>query len=123
MKNSKLAPEVKKALSPLESNALDSLGNKELSVREIHGRLKKKVPVTSVAVTMDRLHKAGLVSRRVEKCRGGLRYIYKQTQSKEVFERSVVETTVDKLLDKFGPTALSYFHERFGSKRVKKDGG
>lgn len=119
MRRSRLIPsDVKNALSPLENKSLDVLGEAEMSVREVQKKIGN-APLTSVAVIMDRLYKAGLVSRRIEYGKGGLRYIYRQMKSMETFERSIVETTVDKLLDKFGKTALSYFEERFG-KGVKK---
>lgn len=120
MKNSKLMPlELRKSLSPLESNLLNNL-KKEMSVRGLYAHVRRSgVALTSVAVTLDRLYKKGLVDRRIEKGRGGLRYVYKLRQNREEFERSLVATTVDKLLDKFGSTALSYFQERFG-KKVKK---
>ena len=41
-----------------------------------------------------------------------------QKKNKEQFERSIVEGTVEKLIQKFGNTAVSYFDERF-SKRGK----
>ena len=48
----------------------------------------------------------------------GIRYIYFPKKNKEQFERSIVEGTVEKLIQKFGNTAVSYFDERF-SKRGK----
>lgn len=122
MKISKLVlSEVRSAFSPLEKTLLNAIGEKEISVRDLHARVRKSgVALTSVAVSLDRLYKKGIVERRIEHGRGGLRYIYKLRQNKENFERSLVATTVDKLLEKFGPIALSYFQERFGRKVKKK---
>lgn len=122
MKISKLVlSEVRSALSPSEKTLLNAIGEEEISVRNLHARVRKnRMALTSVAVSLDRLYKKGIVNRRIEHGRGGLRYIYRLRQDKEKFERSLVVTTVDKLLEKFGPVALSYFQERFGKKAKKK---
>src|SRR3989344_4694122 len=106
-------------LSPLEKDVLKVLWpDKSLKVRNIYTTLKnkRKVALSSVAVILDRLHEKGIVSRKVETGRGGIRYIYHPKQCKEEFEKSVVETTVNKLIQKFGSTAVSYFNERFSKK-------
>ena len=101
-------------LSPLEKDVLLVLWpDRKMRVREIHGKLKKKVALSSVAVILDRLHDKGVVSRKVETARGGVRYLYYPTQDKAAFEKSVVEKTVNGLINTFGPTAVSYFNERF----------
>lgn len=101
-------------LSPLEAEVLRVLWpDKAMRVREIHTKLKQKVAVSSVAVILDRLHEKGIVSRKIETARGGVRYIYAPALDKAAFEKSVVEKTVNKLIDAFGPTAVSYFNERF----------
>ncbi|HLF55040.1 MAG TPA: BlaI/MecI/CopY family transcriptional regulator [Candidatus Nanoarchaeia archaeon] len=103
-------------LSPLEGDVLRVLWpDKSMRVREIHTRLKekRKVALSSVAVICDRLHDKGIVARNIETARGGVRYLYYPTQDKNSFEKSVVEKTVNKLIETFGPTAVSYFNERF----------
>ena len=101
-------------LSPLENDVLKVLWpDKHMRVREIYDKLKSKVALSSVAVIYDRLHDKGIVARKVETARGGVRYVYYPTQDKADFEKSVVEQTVNKLIDAFGPTAVSYFNERF----------
>lgn len=103
-------------LSPLEGDVLRVLWpDKSMRVREIHTRLKekRKVALSSVAVICDRLHDKGIVARNIETARGGVRYVYYPTQDKNSFEKSVVEKTVNKLIETFGPTAVSYFNERF----------
>ena len=104
-------------LSPLEQDALSVLWQrKKMRVRDIYHDLKqrKHVALTSVAVIMDRLHSKGIVGRDVERARGGLRYQYYPLQDKKQLERSVIEKSVDALVQKFGRTAVSYFNERFG---------
>lgn len=101
-------------LSPLEGDVLSVLWpNRKLRVREIHQRLKRKVAVSSVAVILDRLHDKGVVGRSEETARGGVRYVYFPLQDRQSFEKSVVEKTVNKLIDAFGHSAVSYFNERF----------
>ena len=103
-------------LSPLENDVISILWpNKSMRVREIHTKLKNKrrVAVSSVAVILDRLFEKGLVDRKMETARGGVRYIYYPTKDKKEFEKSVVEDVVNGLIDRFGSTAVSYFNERF----------
>jgi predicted transcriptional regulator len=92
--------------------------DRKLRVREIHTKLKgKKVALSSVAVILDRLHERGIVKRKIETARGGVRYIYFPTQDQKEFQKSIVEQTVNKLIESFGPTAVSYFNDRFARKR------
>jgi len=102
-------------MSPLENDVLKVLWpDKKMRVREIHEKLKgKKVALSSVAVICDRLHDKGIVARTIETARGGVRYVYFPAQDKSAFEKSVVEHTVNKLIETFGPNAASYFNERF----------
>jgi len=105
-------------LSPLESNILDLLWpDKTLKVREIYNKLKKKrkVALSSVAVILDRLHKKNIVDRKRENVRGGFRYLYYPTIGKKQFEVSIVENSVNKLINEFGNTAINYFNQRFSN--------
>ncbi|HIG96769.1 MAG TPA: BlaI/MecI/CopY family transcriptional regulator [Candidatus Aenigmarchaeota archaeon] len=110
-------------LSPLENDVLRILWKKDsgMRVRDIYQILKKKrkVALTSVAVILDRLHEKKIVVRKIEFGLGGEHYIYCSSCSKSDFEHTVVEKTVNRLIDKFGPVAVTYFNERF-SKRGKK---
>ncbi len=106
-------------LSPLEQDILKQLWpSKKLRVRQIYDILKssRKLALSSVAVLLDRLHDKGIVGREIESARGGLRYIYFSNKDKKGFEKSIVETAVNKLIDKFGSVAVSYFNERFSKK-------
>jgi len=109
------------ALSPLEADVLAVLWpNQQRKVREIYTILKpkRKVALSSIAVILDRLYEKQIVDRKVETGRGGLRYIYFPIKNKVQFERSVIESTVDKLINKFGSTAITYFNDRF-QKKIK----
>lgn len=103
-------------LSPLESETLDLLWKiEQAKVKDLHSVLKKnrKVALTSVAVILDRLHQKGIVSRDIEKGRGGGHYIYSAKSSRDELEESIVDNTVNKLISTFGPTAVNYFNKRF----------
>ena len=100
----------------MENDVLSILWpDKKLKVRQIFESLKprRKVALSSIAVILDRLFQKKIVGRKVETGRGGLRYVYFPKKTQEQFDESIVETTVNKLIDKFGGTAVSYFNERF----------
>ena len=113
-------------LSPLEADVLEVLWHSsELRVREIYRLLRqrgRKVALTSVAVILDRLFESGIVGRKIESARGGLRYVYSPKKDKRQFETSVVEGAVNRLIDKFGNVAISYFNERFVNQKGGKKG-
>lgn len=103
-------------LSPLETDALLVLWRLEKArTREIHTLLarKRKVALTSVAVTLDRLHQKGIVARTIEEGRGGGHYIYYPKKTRQQFEESVIDHAVNRLITSFGPVAANYFHRRF----------
>ena len=107
-------------LGPLEAEILKILWTKkEARVREVYNILKqkRKVALTSVAVILDRLHEKKLVKREVESGKGGTHYIYSTRTSRNDFEFSVIENTVNKLIDNFGNSAVNYFNERFAKKK------
>lgn len=109
-------------LSPLEAGILSCLWKKDnLKVRQIHKMLgaRRRVPVSSIAVTLDRLHKNRIVKRRIESGRGGMHYIYSSRLSKGGFEQQIVERTVNGLINSFGYVAFAYFNERFSDKKPK----
>jgi len=110
----------KGVLSPLENDVLKVIWpDKKKKVRDVYNSLKdkRKVALSSVAVILDRLYEKGVVDRKAETCRGGMRYIYFPKKNKKEFEKSVVEGAVEDLIHKFGSTAVAYFNERFGKKR------
>ena len=106
------------ALSPLQSDILKALWKENsLTVRQIYTKIrgKKLVALTSIAVDLDRLHTKGVVSRKVETGLGGSHYIYSANKNQQEFEKSIVETTVDRLIEKFGEVAVDYFQSRFSN--------
>ena len=106
-------------LSPLENDVIRLLWKQEdARVRDIYNVLRKrrKVALTSVAVILDRLHKKGIVKRRVESGLGGYHYIYSSKADEALFAESVIDKTVNKLIDNYGSVAVTYFNERFKKK-------
>lgn len=102
--------------SSLEADIMRSLWKKSpLRVKELHKELGRRhnVALTTIAVTMDRLYERKIVERRIEAGRGGLHYLYYPARAKEEFEKSLIDQTVNKLIEVFGKTAVSYFDERF----------
>ncbi len=107
-------------LSPLENSILNVLWKASggMRVREIFLKLRD-VPLTSIAVTLDRLHAKGAVVRTSETGRGGTRYIYSAVP-KENFQRSLVAGAIDRLVENFGQIAVNYFNERYGNEKKRK---
>ncbi len=109
-------------LSPLETDTLLVLwGLEKARTREIHKLLKrrKKAALTSVAVILDRMHRKGIVVRTIENGRGGSHYLYSPRFSRQEFEESVIDHTVNKLINNFGQVAANYFYKRFSKREGK----
>lgn len=120
MKSTILSRDIRTALSPLESDVISILqNNKEYMVRDLYSIIKKKrkVASSSISVILDRLFEKGLVQRKPQTCRGGMRFIYRIKKDKKDYEKSIIQGTVNKLLERFGNTAVTYFNERFSQKR------
>ena len=104
-------------LGPLESRVMKtiwSVPGKNVTVREIHGKMKTdgQVAYTTVMSTMDTLHKKGLLRRKIAKGRGGLYYVYWPSLGQEVFEKSAVYRVLDSLTRNFGDSVASYLTEK-----------
>lgn len=104
-------------LGPLESKVMKtiwSIPQKNVTVREIHSKMRKdgQVAYTTVMSTMDTLHKKGLLERKIAKGRGGLYYVYWPSLGREGFERSAVYQVLDSLTRNFADSVASYLTER-----------
>ena len=112
--------ELHNSLSELEVEILTILKTNQARSSEIFTVLKKQkrrgIAPTTVTVMLDRLHTKGLTEREIESCRGGYRYIYRLNENPEHYHKKLVEKSVDKLIKKFGSTAIAYFNERFKEK-------
>ncbi len=113
-------------LSDLECELMKHLwGTGDSTAREIYDKLgDQELAQTTVVVTLDRLHKKGLVSRTVATGKGGLHYIYSPKMSKDQFGERLSALLAEKMLTTFGPSVASYFSkdalERLKKERKKK---
>lgn len=114
-----ISKELKDQLSPLEARTLEILlPDHHMRVREIYNKLDPKPSAqTSVAVILDRLYKKGLVDRTIESCRGGFRYTYYPITDLETYQKKTIASAVDKLIQRYGTVAMTYFNERFKTKK------
>lgn len=102
-------------LSPLESDIMDIMWReKRATARTVYTRLRSKHNVhrPTVNAVMSSLCKRGLLSARVSKGRGGLKYVYRVRLSRARFEREVVGKVVDSLLTSFRKTARKQMREK-----------
>ncbi len=114
--------EIIKSLSPLESSVIQIIkANKKYSSQEIYELIKKKNKVSrsSIPIILDRLYNKGLLARKTETARGGIRFLYQLQLSQEKFERRVVENTVNALVKRFGENAVVYFNESVSKQKRK----
>jgi len=96
---------VKSELGPLELAIMWS--NKSSTVREIHEILNKerKIALTTISTTMNRLFNKGFLNRGVNKGKGGLFYIYKVKEIKSRFEKKVSENLASQIVKSYGNKA------------------
>ena len=118
MKSNFITKDVVDSLSPLEVDIINALvPDKKYRVKDIYAMVKSKASKSSISVILDRLYQKGLVSRTVENAKGGMRFIYTLEQSKERFEKSVVENVVESVIKKFGSKAVVYFNESLNKRK------
>lgn len=101
-------------LGPLERAIMEVFWEKnQADARDIFSELnkRKKIAYTTINTTLTRLHKKGLLKRKLVKGRGGYRYVYTTAKSKPKYADHVIRTTIDDLLMRFGNRTISYFSE------------
>ncbi len=97
--------------------------NSEATASQIYKKIKRKdIASTTVVVTLDRLYKKGLVSRRIEKGRGGLHYVYSPKFSKEDLGKDISRVFAERVIRVFGPGVASYFSKEALSKIRQSNG-
>lgn len=97
-----------KFFSPIEASIMKTLWSEgDLMTSELTE--KTKIPLTSVAGTLDRLVKAGYAARRMENVNGRVRYIYTPVFSEEEAASEITTRILDSLVDAFGPLAVANF--------------
>jgi predicted transcriptional regulator len=97
-----------KFFSPIETAIMKTLWSEgDMMTSELTE--KTKIPLTSVAGTLDRLVKAGYAARRMENVNGRVRYIYTPVFSEEEAASEITTKILDSLVDAFGPLAVANF--------------
>lgn len=83
----------------------------EVDARHVQEVIKehREIAYTTVNTVLSRLVDKGLLETRKMKSRGGFKYIYSATDSKEKYEEKVIDRTVNKLLKSFGGATIKYF--------------
>ncbi|MEM3030846.1 MAG: BlaI/MecI/CopY family transcriptional regulator [Candidatus Micrarchaeia archaeon] len=89
--------------------------------REVFEAVRPKgiSPVT-IAVTLDRLHKRGLVEREVRTGRGGLHYIYRPRFDEKAFGEEISMRFARSMLAAFGDSVASFFSKKAMRKLLSK---
>ena len=107
-------------LGDLEAVVLRQLWDIEnsVSVKDFQALVSEKRPVavTTVATTLDRLYRKGLVSRELVR-EGGPHYLYKARMTEGEFQYAVVDGVMKALLEGFNDVTVAYLAERIGTKR------
>ena len=102
-----------KVLGPLEAEIMEVMWTKHASTaRDVYDTLKKKDNNTrrsTVSIMMNRLCERGLLEKKIDKGRGGLRYVYTTRIRKEDFDRKVVEKVIGGLMETFKETTVAHF--------------
>ncbi|MCJ7651531.1 MAG: BlaI/MecI/CopY family transcriptional regulator [Candidatus Lokiarchaeota archaeon] len=99
---------VKSELGPLELAIMQIMwSNKSSTVREIYEILNKerKIALTTISTTMNRLFNKGFLTREVDTGKGGLFYIYKVKETKSHFEKKVSENLASQIVKSYGNKA------------------
>ena len=108
--------DIRKVLGDLEAAVMEATWQLEKGdVKTIHTRVNKerKVAVTTVATILDRLHKKGLVKRKLLTTYS-LRYEYYPALTKAEFENAVVRDVFKGLLETFEETTIYYLVNELG---------
>jgi len=102
-------------LSPLESEVMEIMWKeKRATARTVYTRLKgeRAIRRSTVNAVMSSLSKRGLLSARVGKGRGGLRYVYRVKISRSRFERQVADRVISSLLESYPKTTKKLLREK-----------
>lgn len=96
----------------------------ELDARHIQEIIKKKrkIAYTTVNTVLSRLVDKGLLKARKVTSRGGFKYLYSSTSTKESYEKEVIESTFNRLLETFGRATIKYFSENLNLSNDEVEG-
>ena len=107
--------DIRFALGDLEATVLRQLWetDRALTVKEFQNKILKSRPVavTTVATILDRLHRKGIVSRRLIR-EGGPHYIYSARLTEDRFKHVVVHNVMDALLGGFNDVTVAYLTDK-----------
>jgi predicted transcriptional regulator len=92
-------------------NAVKKLKNGTAADVQEYLRPSRELAYTTVGTTLDRLHRKGFLGRRPTSGKGGLRYVYSFAQDSGL-EKTIVNKTIDRLVNAFGPSVASNIHDR-----------
>jgi len=99
---------IKSELGPLELTIMQLMWkNISSTVREIYELLSKerKIALTTISTTMNRLFKKGLLTREIHTGKGGLFYIYNIKETKKGFEQKISRNLAKQIVKSYGNTA------------------
>ncbi len=103
---------IKAVLPPMEADIMEYMWRVKVStagdVYEYMKNIHRDIRRSTVSILMNRLCERGLLSRKVERGKGGIRYVYSVTTSREEFERRVVESILDALMSNFREATYAY---------------
>ncbi|AHL22898.1 MULTISPECIES: BlaI/MecI/CopY family transcriptional regulator [Thermococcus] len=109
---------IKAVLPPLEAEIMEHMWKvKVATAGQVYEYMKEKHPEirrSTISILMNRLCEKGLLQRSVEKGRGGMRYVYSITTTREEFEQKVVQSILDALMTNFREATYAYLS------RIKK---
>lgn len=110
---------IKAVLPPLEAEIMEYMWKvKVATAGEVYEHMKQKHPDirrSTVSILMNRLCERGLLSRSVDYGRGGMRYVYSITTTREEFEEKIVQKIFDALMSNFREATYAYLS------RIRKD--
>jgi predicted transcriptional regulator len=103
---------LKAVLPPLEAEIMEYMWKvKVATAGEVYEQLKKNhkdLRRSTVSILMNRLCERGLLERSVETGRGGMRYVYSITTTREDFEKKIVESILNALMSNFKEATFAY---------------
>ncbi|MHC1605025.1 MAG: BlaI/MecI/CopY family transcriptional regulator [Candidatus Methanofastidiosia archaeon] len=105
----------KKVLGPLETEIMEIIWNNEIEtakgVFELLKKEKREIRRSTISIMMNRLCERRLIHKKIDKGRGGLKYVYTINITQREFEKEVVKKVVDALLDTFPTETLDYIKD------------
>ena len=99
-------------LGPLEGEVMQvawGFADDPFTVRQVFEELRetRRIAYTTVMTTMNSLYRKGLLSRGIEKGKGGLLYMYQTTMTKGELEKQTIRDVLRSLWRNFGKEALT----------------